>query len=110
MVRYHYDVAGNLTEKREGIEKRFLKPGGKKCRVWAVTKYAYDADGNCVHLITPKRYEKEWQYNALDRLMAEKEQDKAGGISRNIQYEYDAAGTCPQGSEHGTSHRKKISL
>lgn len=93
VVRYQYDAAGNLTEKREGIEERFLKPGGKKRRVWAATKYAYDADGNCVHMITPKGYEKEWQYDALDRVTTEKEQDKAGGICRSIQYEYDAAGS-----------------
>lgn len=93
VVRYHYDAAGNLTEKREGIEECFLKPGGKKRRVWAVTKYAYDADGNCVHMVTPKGYEKEWQYDALDRVTAEKEQDRAGGICRSVQYEYDAVGS-----------------
>ena len=104
VVRYHYDAAGNLTEKREGIEECFLKPGGKKRRVWAVTKYAYDADGNCVHMVTPKGYEKEWQYDDLDRVTAEKEQDRAGGICRSVQYEYDAVGSLRVRRDQSTEH------
>ena len=92
VVRYEYDALGNLTEKQEGIEERFLKPGGKKRTVWAVTRYEYDLNGNCVRMVTPKGYEKEWEYDALDRVVAEKEQDKAGGICRNYQYGYDSVG------------------
>ena len=39
-----------------------------------------------------KGIRKEWQYDALDRVVVEKEQDKNGGICRIFQYEYDALG------------------
>ncbi len=60
--------------------------------VWAVTWYEYDADGNCLRMVTPKGYEKEWQYDALDRMIGAKGQDTAGGICRIFQYEYDSVG------------------
>lgn len=53
VIRYAYDAAGNMTEKREGIEERFLKPDGKQHKVWAVTRYEYDPDGNCVRMVHP---------------------------------------------------------
>ena len=56
------------------------------------TQYKYDPNGYYVHMVTPKGYEKEWQYDALDRVVVEKEQDKNGGICRIFQYEYDALG------------------
>ncbi len=43
-------------------------------------------------MVTPKGYEKEWEYDALDRVVTEKEQDKAGGICRSFQYGYDSVG------------------
>ncbi len=92
VIRYAYDAMGNLKERQEGIEERFLKPEGKKRTVWAATRYEYDANGNCVRMVTPKGYRKEWQYDALDRVVGAKEQDTAGGISRNFRYEYDSAG------------------
>ena len=30
VIRYAYDAAGNMIEKSEGIEERFLKPNGKQ--------------------------------------------------------------------------------
>ncbi len=84
VIHYKYDALGNLTERREGIEERFLKPEGKKRMVWAVTRYEYDADGNCLRMVTPKGYEKEWQYDALDRMIGAKEQDTAGGICHSF--------------------------
>ena len=92
VIRYEYDAAGNLTEKKERIEERFLKPDGKDRAVWATTRYWYDANGNCVRMVTPKGYEREWEYDALDRVIGEKEQDKAAGICRSFRYEYDPAG------------------
>ncbi len=82
VIRYEYDALGNLTAKREGIEERFLKPDGKKRTVWAVTRYEYDLNGNCVRMVTPKGYEREWQYDALERVVTTKEQDKVGGICK----------------------------
>lgn len=92
VIRYEYDALGNLKERLEGIEERFLKPDGKKRTAWAVTRYEYDLNGNCVRMVTPKGYEREWQYDALDRVVTEKQQDKAGGICRSFQYEYDSVG------------------
>ena len=92
VIRYAYDAAGNMIEKSEGIEERFLKPNGKQRKNWTGTQYQYDPNGNCIHMVTPKGYEKEWQYDALDRVVVEKEQDKNGGICRIFQYEYDALG------------------
>ncbi|MDE6622461.1 MAG: sugar-binding protein, partial [Lachnospiraceae bacterium] len=92
IIHYAYDAAGNMVEKCEGTEERFRKPGGKRIRVWAAIQYEYDPDGNCVRMVTPRGYKKEWQYDALDRVVMEKEQDKSGGICRSFQYEYDAVG------------------
>ena len=100
VIRYAYDAAGNMVEKCEGTEERFLKPGGKRRRVWAATRYEYDPDGNCVRMVTPNGYEKEWQYDALDRMVSEKEQDRAGGICRSFRYEYDTAGNLRVRRDH----------
>ncbi|MCX4377839.1 MAG: hypothetical protein OSJ61_16935 [Lachnospiraceae bacterium] len=32
------------------------------------TQYKYDPNGYYVHMVTPKGYEKEWQYDALRNL------------------------------------------
>ncbi len=92
VIRYEYDAVGNLIRRSEGIEERFRKPGSSSRMVWSVTRYEYDPAGNCIHMISPKGYERTWQYDILDRITEEKEEDKAGGIHRTIQYEYDPAG------------------
>ncbi len=92
IVRYKYDAAGNLIEKSEGIEERFLKPGGKRSTVWAATRYEYDKNGNCIRSISPKGYEREKYYDAVDRVIQEEERDKETGIHRIYRYEYDGNG------------------
>lgn len=92
MISYEYDSAGNLVKKKEGIEERFLKAKGKEKTILAVTQYEYDPNGNCVRMITPKGYRKDWYYDALDRVIREEEQDKQGGIHRIYGYKYDPAG------------------
>ena len=93
VIHYHYDAVGNLTEKREGIEERFLKPAGQKRKVWAKTCYRYDKNGNCVESISPKGYRRTWEYDALDRVIGEEEQDAENGIHRKFGYSYDQDGT-----------------
>ena len=92
IIRYKYDAAGNLIEKSEGIEERFLKPGGKRSTVWAATRYEYDKNGNCIRSISPKGYEREKYYDAVDRVIQEEERDKESGIHRIYRYEYDGNG------------------
>ena len=91
-VCYEYDAAGNMTEKREGIEERFLKHRGSGKVIWAVTRYEYDANGNCIRTVSPKGYRKEFCYDMLDRVIREEELDWQGGIRRRYRYQYDAAG------------------
>ncbi len=88
-ICYVYDVVGNLMEQREAIEERFLKPKGKNHTIWAVTRYEYDKNGNCIKIISPKGYETKKDYDVLDRLISEEEKDKTNGIHRKYQYEYD---------------------
>ena len=102
VIQYEYDALGNLTARKERIEERFLKPNGKERTVWAVTKYEYDANGNCVRLVTPKGYEKQWKYDALDRVVGEKERDKVSGICRSFQYKYDSVGKLLVRRDHST--------
>lgn len=92
IVRYCYDPAGNLTEKAEGIEERFLKPGGRRSTVWAVTRYEYDKNGNCTRSVSPNGYERGKTYDASDRVIQEEERDRSSGIHRIFQYEYDGGG------------------
>ncbi len=92
VIRYEYDAVGNLIRRSEGIEERFRKPGGSSRMVWSVTRYEYDPAGNCIYMVSPKGHERTWQYDILDRVTEEKEEDQAGGIHRTVQYEYDPAG------------------
>lgn len=92
IISYVYDAAGNQIERREGIEERFLKPGGRQKIIWAVTHYEYDRNGNCVRTISPKGYERNWEYDVLDRIISQEEKDEKGGIHRAYVYEYDGDG------------------
>lgn len=92
VIRYEYDAAGNLAERREGVEERFLKAGGSRKVVWAITSYEYDGNGNCIRSTSPKGYQRAWSYDALNRVVREEARDKEGGIRRRYRYRYDAAG------------------
>ncbi|MFR8121539.1 MAG: hypothetical protein ACLU77_07160 [Waltera sp.] len=58
----------------------------------AVTRYAYDANGNLTKITTPKGSEIHRSYDADDRLTEERVLDRKNGIDRRVQYAYDAAG------------------
>ena len=58
----------------------------------AVTRYAYDANGNLTKITTPKGSEIHRSYDADDRLTGERVLDRKNGIDRRVQYAYDAAG------------------
>ncbi|WP_418621319.1 RHS repeat-associated core domain-containing protein, partial [Waltera sp.] len=58
----------------------------------AVTRYAYDANGNLTKITTPKGSEIRRSYDADDRLTGERFLDRKNGIDRRVQYAYDAAG------------------
>lgn len=90
-ICYEYDAAGRLIEKREGIEERFVKPNGTEKTIWATTRFEYDKNGNCIKIVTPKGYRKEFGYDELDRVIKSEEKDKQGGIHRIYRYEYDSA-------------------
>ncbi len=76
-------------EQREAIEERFLKPKGKNHTIWAVTRYEYDKNENCIKITSPKGYETKRNYDVLDHLIFEEEKDKTNSIHRTYQYEYD---------------------
>ncbi len=92
VIHYQYDAVGNLIEKKEGIEERFLKPSGQKRKVWAKTCYRYDKNGNCVESISPKGYRRTWAYDALDQVITQEELDTENGIHRKFSYFYDSDG------------------
>lgn len=52
----------------------FRTKWGVLCFCWS---NKYDLNGNCMCMVTPKGYEKEQGYDALDCVVTEKEQDKA---------------------------------
>ena len=85
VIRYEYDALGNLTEKQEGIEERFQKPGGKKRTVWAVTRYEYDLNGNCVRK-SGEKYQNEYTYDRMNRLVGAVQDGK------EEKYAYDLVG------------------
>ncbi|MFR1351660.1 MAG: DUF6531 domain-containing protein [[Clostridium] symbiosum] len=91
VIRYCYDRAGRLTEKKEELENRFLQPGKKAGSVWSITRYQYDKNGNCTQVITPKGYQKEAVYDKIDRMVGLTETDRESGIKRRLSYAYDRA-------------------
>ena len=85
VIRYEHDALGNLTEKQEGIEERFQKSGGKKRTVWAVTRYEYDLNGNCVRK-SGEKYQNEYTYDRMNRLVGAVQDGK------EEKYAYDLVG------------------
>ena len=58
----------------------------------AVTAYGYDENGNRVLTQTPEGYHITREYDALDRLVLERVEDKRNGIDRSVKVSYDRAG------------------
>lgn len=91
-IYYRYDQAGQLIEKKEELDQRFLAPEMPSKSVWAITQYEYDKNGNLTKEISPKGYVTEKVYDALDQVIGQYEIDKQNGIYRKWQYHYDPAG------------------
>ena len=85
VIHYAYNKNGWLVQRTEEIQ-------GNGPVQAAVTRYAYDANGNLTKITTPKGSEIRRSYNADDRLTGERVLDRKNGIDRRVQYAYDAAG------------------
>ena len=90
VIRYCYDRAGRLTEKREELQGGRM-PGADSQAVCAITRYEYDANGNCIRITTPKGYQKERQYDKIGRVTEYTERDPESGIARRFLFTYDRA-------------------
>lgn len=85
VIHYAYNKNGWLIQRTEEIQ-------GNGPVQAAVTRYAYDANGNLTKITTPKGSEIHRSYDADDRLTEERVLDRKNGIDRRVQYAYDAAG------------------
>ena len=85
VIHYAYNKNGWLVQRTEEIQ-------GNGPVQAAVTRYAYDANGNLTKITTPKGSEIHRSYDADDRLTGERVLDRKNGIDRRVQYVYDAAG------------------
>ena len=85
VIHYAYNKNGWLVQRTEEIQ-------GNGPVQAAVTRYAYDANGNLTKITTPKGSEIHRSYDADDRLTEERVLDRKNGIDRRVQYVYDAAG------------------
>ncbi|MFR8121543.1 MAG: RHS repeat-associated core domain-containing protein [Waltera sp.] len=85
VIHYAYNKNGWLVQRTEEIQ-------GNGPVQAAVTRYAYDANGNLTKITTPKGSEIRRSYDADDRLTGERFLDRKNGIDRRVQYAYDAAG------------------
>ncbi len=94
VIHYHYDAVGNLTEKKGGDRRAVFKARWTETKsMGRKTCYRYDKNGNCVESISPKGYRRTWEYDALDQVVGEEEQDAENGIHRKFGYSYDQDGT-----------------
>lgn len=90
IIRYVYDRAGRLTERREELDSG-LEPIAGEYKT-AVTAYTYDENGNRKTIKTPEGYLITREYNGLDRLLLERVEDRQNGIDRCVSISYDKAG------------------
>ncbi|MBU3218386.1 RHS repeat-associated core domain-containing protein, partial [Clostridium estertheticum] len=91
IVHYIYDKAGNLIEKKEEIDGKFISPENKDKNIWAITKYEYDKNGNTTKITTPKGFEIGRVYDVIDRVIEQYEKDEINNIFRSHVYKYDKA-------------------
>lgn len=90
-MRYSYDRAGRLIKKIEVLDDNLTgNPSGTPDT--AVTRYAYDANGNRTSIITPEGYHISRNYDERDRMVEECVEDKADDIRRTTIVSYDRAG------------------
>lgn len=85
VIHYAYNKNGWLVQRTEEIQ-------GNGPVQAAVTRYAYDANGNLTKITTPKGFEIHRSYDADDRLTGERVLDRKNGIDRRVQYRYNSLG------------------
>ncbi|MHC1686048.1 MAG: RHS repeat-associated core domain-containing protein [Clostridiaceae bacterium] len=107
-IHYIYDKVGNLIEKKEEIDGRFVSPETKGKNVWSITKYQYDGNGNITKIITPKGFEIGRVYDAIDRVIEQYEKDEENNIFRSHVYKYDKADNIIKLSEYSGKEAKLI--
>ena len=90
-VHYIYDKVGNLIERKEEINGRFISKKDEGRNVWSITKYEYDKNGNVTKIISPNGFERGRVYDEVDRVVEDHEIDETNGIFRSKVYEYDKA-------------------
>ena len=90
-MRYSYDRAGRLVRKTELLDDG-LSESTAGTSATAVTRYAYDANGNRTGIITPEGYCISRRYDDRDRLIEECVEDRADDIRRTTIVSYDKAG------------------
>ncbi|SDP16473.1 RHS repeat-associated core domain-containing protein [Clostridium gasigenes] len=106
IIHYNYDKVGNLIEKKEEINGKFVAPETKGKNVWAITSYEYDKNGNITKIITPKGYKIERVYDEIDRVIEQYEKDEANGIFRSNIYKYDKANNVVSLNEYSGTEAK----
>ena len=89
-MRYGYDRAGRLIEKKEELNSG-LVPQGKEEK-YAITRYCYDEKWQSNRGYNPEDYRIVRKYDLCDRIVEETTIDKANGIHRKVQVCYDLAG------------------
>lgn len=67
----------------------------------AVTRYAYDANGNRIGIVTPEGYHITREYDCRDRLVVEQLEDKENGIGLKTFFTYDRAGNVTSVRQEG---------
>ena len=105
-TRYRYDQAGRLTEKREILDSGFTGEG-KDSPEMAVTRYAYDANGNRTAIITPEGYRITREYDCRDRLTTERVEDKENGTALTTAFTYDRAGNVTAVRQQGAEGKTR---
>ncbi|WP_308167969.1 DUF6531 domain-containing protein [Clostridium estertheticum] len=108
IIHYNYDKAGNLIEKKEEIDGRFVSPESMGKNVWSITKYEYDKNGNTTKITTPKGFEIGRVYDAIDRVIEQYEKDDLSNIYRSHVYKYDKASNIIALSEYSGKDAKLI--
>ena len=99
VIHFVYNKAGRLIERREELNSG-LEPMAGEHKI-AVTSYGYDENGNRILTQTPEGYHITREYDALDRLVLERVEDKHNGIDRSVRVSYDHAGNITKLARQG---------
>ena len=105
-IRYRYDKAGRLVEKREILDSG-LAEEGKNSPETAITRYAYDANGNRTGIVTPEGYHITREYDSRDRLTTESVEDKENGAALTTAFTYDKAGNVTAVRQQGAEGKTR---